>query len=155
MISTELLRKFPFFNFMDYSQQKAVAMIAEKITFEKDEVIIEEGKPAGHFYFLIDGDVGYYAVVTSEHDPYYRKEYFVSDINPGEIFGISALIEPHIYTATLKANKTSHVLKVDAASLRALCEVDGKLALGLYRAVAKTALERLQSTRVQLAAAKI
>lgn len=155
MISTEMLRKFPFFSFMDYSQQKAVAMIADKITFEKDDVIVEAGKPAGHFYFLIDGDVGYYAVVTSEHDPYYRKEYFVTDINPGEIFGISALIEPYVFTATLKANKVSHVLQVDAASLRALCEVDSKLALGLYRTVAKTAMERLQYTRLQLAATKV
>jgi hypothetical protein len=46
------------------------------------------------------------------------------------------------------------VIQIDAVSLRALCEVDTKLALGLYRAVAKTAMERLQTTRLQLAAAK-
>lgn len=155
MISTELLRKFPFFGFMDYSQLKAVAMIAEKLTYEKDEVIVEVGKPAEHFFFLLDGNVSYYTVVTSEHDPYYRKEYFITDINPGEIFGISALIEPYIFSATLKANKFSHVIQISATSLRALCEVDAKLAIGLYRAVAKTAMERLQTTRLQLVAAKV
>ena len=155
MISTELLRKFPFFGFMDYGQLKAVAMIVEKLTYEKDEVIVEAGKPAGHFFFLIDGNVSYHAVVTSEHDPYYRKEYFITDINPGEIFGISALIEPFIYTATLKTNKVSHVIQINAASLRALCEVDAKLAIGLYRNVAKTAMERLQITRLQLAASRV
>jgi len=155
MISTELLRKFPFFGFMDYSQLKAVAMIAEKLTYEKDEVIVEVGKPAEHFFFLLDGNVSYYTLVTSEHDPYYRKEYFITDINPGEIFGISALIEPYIFSATLKTNKVSHVIQISAASLRALCEVDAKLAIGLYRAVAKTAMERLNTTRLQLVAAKV
>jgi len=154
MISPELLRRFPFFNFMDEAQLKAVAMIAEELTYEKDEVIVESGKPADNFFFLVDGEVGYYAVVTSEHDPYYKKEYFVSDINPGEIFGISALIEPYAYTATLKSDKVSHVIQIKATALRALCEVDLKLSCGLSRAVAKAAMERLGHTRTQLVAAK-
>ena len=154
MISPELLRRFPFFNFMDDGQLKAVAMIAEELTYEKDEVIVEAGKPADHFFFLIDGNVTYNAVVTSEHDPYYKKEYFVSDFNPGEIFGISALIEPYIFTATLRTDKVTRVIQINASSLRALCEVDMKLSVGLNRAVAKAAMERLQQTRIQLVAAK-
>jgi CRP-like cAMP-binding protein len=154
MISPELLRRFPFFNFMDDAQLKAVAMIAEELTYKKDEVIVEAGKPADHFFLLIDGDIAYYAVITSEHDPYYAKEYFISDINPGEIFGISALIEPYIFTATMRADKISRIIQINASALRALCEVDLKLSVGLNRAVAKAAMERLQHTRVQLIAAK-
>ena len=146
MISPELLRRFPFFNFMDEAQLKAVAMIAEELTYEKDEVIVEAGKPADHFFFLIDGDVAYYSVAMSEHDPYYKKEFFVADI--------SALIEPYIYTATLKADKVSRVIEIKAPYLRALCEVDTKLSCGLNKAVARAAMERLQQTRVQLVAAK-
>ena len=154
MISPELLRRFPFFSFMEDAQLKAVAMIAEELTYEKDEVIVEAGKPADHFFFLIEGDVGYYSVATSEHDPYYKKEYFIAGINPGEIFGISALIEPYIFTATMKAEKVSHVIEIKAPALRALCEVDIKLSCGLHKAVAMAAMERLQFTRVQLVAAK-
>jgi len=154
MISPELLRRFPFFNFMDDAQLKAVAMIAEELTYEKDELIVEAGKPADHFYFLIDGSVAYYYHVTSEHDPYYNKDYFISDINPGEIFGISALIEPHIFTATMRTDKASRIIQINASALRALCEVDLRLSCGLHRAVAKAAMERLQHTRVQLIAAK-
>lgn len=153
MISTELLRRFPFFNFMDDAQLKAVAMIAEEKDYKKDEVIVDAGKPAAHFFFLIDGSVSHNAVVTTEHDPYYKKEYFVSSFNPGEIFGISALIEPYMFTATLRAEKATRVIQVDAPALRALCEVDTRLALGLNRSVAKAAMDRLQQTRVQLVAA--
>ena len=154
MISPELLRRFPFFNFMDDAQLKAVAMIADELTYEKDEPIVDAGKPADHFYFLIDGSVAYYYHVTSEHDPYYNKDYFISDINPGEIFGISALIEPYIFTATMRTDKASRIIQINASALRALCEVDLRLSCGLHRAVAKAAMERLQHTRVQLVAAK-
>lgn len=155
MISPELLRRFPFFNFMDDTQLKAVAMITEDKTCGQDELIVQEGTPASRFYFLIEGSVAYFYHVTTEHDPYYNKDYFISSINPGEIFGISALIEPFIYTATMQADKPSHYIQIDALSLRALCEVDLRLACGLSRAVAKAAMERLQDTRVQLVARKV
>jgi len=154
MISPELLRRFPFFGFMDDAQLKAVAMIAEERVLEKDEVIVEAHRPADSLYFLIDGSISYYHVVTTENNPSYRKEYHINDINPGEIFGISALIEPYQYTATIRASSVCRVIKIDASSLRRLCEVDDGLCMGLLRAVAKAAMERLEMTRVILIAAK-
>ena len=154
MISPELLRRFPFFNFMDDKQLKAVAMIAEEKTYENEEDIVENSSPAKKLFFLVEGNASYYYVVTSEHDPYYKQEYFISDFNPGEIFGISALIEPYVFTASVRAGKSCHLIEIDASALRALCEVDTLLNCGLMRAVAKAAMERLQHTRVQLIAAK-
>lgn len=154
MISPELLRRFPFFNFMGDSQLKAVAMIAEEIQYKIGTNIIEASSPARSLFFLIDGSAAYYYIVTTEHDPDYKHEYYISDFNPGEIFGISALIEPYIYTAAVRAEKPCTVIKIEASALRALCEVDMKLSCGLMQAIAKAAMERLQHTRVQLVAAK-
>lgn len=154
MISPELLRRFPFFGFMQDAQLKAVAMIAEEQTYKPGDIIVEANTPAASLFFLVDGSAAYYYIVTSEHDPYYKHEYYISDFNPGEIFGISALIEPYAFTATIRAEKACNLIKIDAAALRALCEVDTQLSCGLLRAVAKAAMERLQNTRVQLIAAK-
>jgi CRP-like cAMP-binding protein len=154
MISPELLRRSPFFGFLDDNQLRALAMIAEEREYTKDEVLVESGAPANELFLLLDGAVSYYYVVTTEHDPYYKQEYYISDINPGEIFGISALIDPYLYTATLRTEKPCRTIRIDAPSLRALCEVDPKLSCGMQRAVAKAAMERLQHTRVQLVAAK-
>ena len=154
MISPELLRRFPFFNFMDDKQLKAVAMIADEKNYATGEDIVNESGPAKSLYFLVEGTASYYYVVTTEHDPYYKQEYFISDFNPGEIFGISALIEPYVYTALVRAEKSCRLIEIDASALRALCEVDTSLNCGLLRAVAKAAMERLQHTRVQLIAAK-
>jgi len=46
------------------------------------------------------------------------------------------------------------VIKINANALRALCEGDDALFKGLLKAVAKTAMERLENTRVQLIAAQ-
>ncbi len=154
MISPELLRRFPFFNFMNDAQLKAVAMVAEEKDYQIGNSIIEANTPANSLFFLIEGSAAYYYIVTTEHDPYYKHEYYISDFNPGEIFGISALVEPYVYTAAVRVEKSCKLIKIDAAALRALCEVDANLSCGLMSAVAKAAMERLQHTRVQLIAAK-
>jgi CRP-like cAMP-binding protein len=153
MLSPETLRRFPFFSFMDDAQLKAVAMIAEEKDCKIGDSIIDADTPATSLFFLMEGSVAYYYVVTSEHDPYYKHEYYISDFNPGEIFGISALIEPYIYTAAMRVEQPCKIIKIEASALRALCEVDTKLSNGLMHAIAKAALERLQHTRVQLIAA--
>jgi CRP-like cAMP-binding protein len=153
MLSPEILRRFPFFSFMNDAQLKAVAMIAEEKNYKIGDSIINADMPATSLYFLREGSAAYYYIVTSEHDPYYKHEYYISDFNPGEIFGISALIEPYIYTAEVRVEQPCKVIKIDASALRALCEVDAKLSSGLMHALAKAALERLQHTRVQLIAA--
>ncbi|HEU0292662.1 MAG TPA: cyclic nucleotide-binding domain-containing protein [Anaerolineales bacterium] len=152
MIPLELLHRFPFFSFMSDKELKAIATIAQELQLEPGDILCEANAPADALYFLTKGNLPYYVLVTSEHIPDYRQEYFVGYINPEEIFGISALIEPHYYTATLRADKPCRVIKIDAPALRALCEVDPQLSVGLMKAVAKAAMERLQMTRVQLVA---
>jgi CRP-like cAMP-binding protein len=152
MIPLELLHRFPFFSFMSEKELKAISTIAQDMQLNAGDVLCQANAPAEALYFLISGHLPYYIVVTSEHLPDYQKEYFVGYINPEEIFGISALIEPYNYTATLRADKACRVIKIEAAALRALCEIDLQMSLGLMKAVAKAAMERLQMTRIQLAA---
>ncbi len=56
---------------------------------------------------------------------------------------------------TVRATTTTRVLKVEAAGLRALCEVDPKITAVLMTQVAKAALIRLRYTEVQLGAARV
>lgn len=152
MISLELLQRFSFFSFMDDKELRAVTTIAQELQLNAGDVLCEANNPATALYFLTQGHLPYYMVVKTEHIPDYKQEYFVGYINPEEIFGISALIEPYQYTATLRADKPCRVIKIDASALRALCEVDSHLCARFMKAVAKAAMERLQMTRIQLVA---
>ena len=50
MISPELLRRFPFFSFMDDKQLKAVAMIAEEKTYDDGDDMVANNSPASKLF---------------------------------------------------------------------------------------------------------
>jgi CRP/FNR family cyclic AMP-dependent transcriptional regulator len=149
MISTELLRKYPFFARFDPAQLKKIAMITEQEKFPKGSILFHEGQPAKNFYLLLDGSVDLYFQISEP-----VKEISVGEINPGEAFSISALIEPHILTSTGRTANGCTVLKIIANDLKNLFEDDKILAYHFMNEVAKAALNRLNSTRIQLAAAQ-
>lgn len=150
MISTELLRRRQFFSRLDELQRKAIAAITEDISFEKDVTLFEEGQDAESLYILIHGAVDLY--LTGGKDP--SKPLWVGQINPDEPFGISALIEPHVLTASARVTAPVRILKINGDALRALCEVDPRLSAILIHQVAKAAMERLHFVQVQLAASQ-
>jgi CRP/FNR family transcriptional regulator, cyclic AMP receptor protein len=154
MISPEVLRRYPFFAFLDETQLRAVAMLSEEIEVEDDALVFDSGRPAEALCLLTEGSLDMYYVVVDREDPELKKEFFLSEFSAGDVFGISALIEPYLYTGSARASAASRVVKMDGAGLRALCEVDPRMAAGLMKAVAKTAMERLNDTRVQLAATR-
>lgn len=153
MISPEVLRRYPFFSFMSHDQLREVAMIADEIEYKKDHVLFNTGEKADDCYLLMEGSVDLHYVVVDEYDPSLRKEFIVGTINPGELLGISAFVEPHIYTASAFTVNDSRLLKIDAVALRDLCRQDPGLNLGIQTVAAKATMERLHATRVQLAAA--
>jgi len=153
MISPELLRRYPFFGFLSDAQLKAIAMLAEEEAADKGTIIVQEGETATALYFLMKGALDLFYTVSEEFKPETKKEFFIEEINPGEIFGISALIEPHVLTASARASTDSGLIRIDKEGLLSLFEEDKDLAYTFMRQVARTAMERLHTTRVQLAAA--
>jgi CRP-like cAMP-binding protein len=154
MVSPEILKRYPFYSFMDHDQLRDVAMITDEIKYKKDQVLFNTDEKADACFLLMEGSVDLHYVVVDEHDPSMRKEFVVGTINPGELLGISAFVEPHIYTATAFVVNDSRLLKMDAVALRDLCRQDLGLNLGFQTVAVKATMERLHATRVQLAAAK-
>jgi CRP/FNR family transcriptional regulator, cyclic AMP receptor protein len=154
MISPELLRRFPFFGNLENSQLVAISIIAEEETFNSGEEIFQERNPAESLYLLEEGSIDLYFTVVDNFHPELRKEFSVGEINPGEPFGISALIEPYILTAAARVSSPSKVIKINASSLRSTMDTDPSLSCALMRKMAKAAIDRLNDTRIQLAAAR-
>jgi CRP/FNR family cyclic AMP-dependent transcriptional regulator len=153
MISTEVLRRYPFFSFMTADQLREVAMITDEIECKRGSVIFHTGGQADTCYLLIEGAIDLHYVVIDEHEPDLRKEFVVGNINPGELLGISSIVEPNKYTASAIVINDSRLLQTDAVALRNLFNEDPKLNCGFQTMVAKASMERLHATRVQLAAA--
>ncbi len=154
MISPELLRRFPFFGFLDETQLKAVAMLSEVLEVEKGTHLFETDQSAEALYVMVEGSIDLNYKVFDRDDPKIVKEFFIGELNPGDIFGLSAIVEPFVHTMTAKVLASSKVIKIEARGLRALSELDVKLQAGLMTATAKAAMDRLHDTRVQLAATR-
>ena len=154
MVSPELLRRYQLFGSLAPEHINAIAMLTDEVQFESGETIFEAGQPADYLYLLIRGCADLIYVAVDEINPELRKELFVSEINPGEPFGISALLDPWVYQGTVRTTCPSRVLKAESTGLRALCELDSAIAAVLMRGMAQAALSRLHDTHVLLAAAR-
>ena len=153
MVSPELLRRYPFFAFMTHSQQQEVAMIADEVEVPANMILFNIEEKAAALYLLINGSVDLHFVVLDENLPALRKDFLIGTINPGDVFSISAMIEPYVLTSTAVTTQPCTVLKIDALALRDLCDQDHDLAYGLQKQLARTTMQRLHATRVLLAAA--
>jgi CRP-like cAMP-binding protein len=155
MISPETLRRFRFFGRLNEKQLNNLAMIGKEVHLEDNQTLFEEGEPAQALYFLLEGSIDLYYTIQEAYRPSDRKEIAVGDINAGELFGISTLIEPYILTSTARSNGTSRAIQFDGETLKKSIAEDSLLELELMRKMAQTAIERLHATRTQLAAALV
>ncbi len=154
MISPEIFRRYPFFVGLTDAQLKALSVVTKEITVEKGATIFEECDQADRMFLLIEGGVDFYYRSQEEYHPTSVKEFSVGEINPGEVFGTSSIIEPYELNATARASNLSRLLVIDSTELRKLMAGDIELTNKLYLAVIKTLKERMINLRIQLAAAR-
>ena len=95
------------------AELKELAMTGREQALAAGEMLFTEGARADQFYFLAEGEMET-LLKTDEED------ISLSSIPPGEPVGWSALIEPHIYTASARATrpKPEKVLSPSAARAR-------------------------------------
>jgi CRP/FNR family cyclic AMP-dependent transcriptional regulator len=152
MISPEVLRKYPFFAEFDNEQLKSIARITERVKFISGTTIYSDQDAANKIYFLLEGsgDIFYCVGDTPTGK---QKIVSVGEINPGELFGFAALYDPYQYTSTVKIAKDCETLVIPTEKLNELFKLDKNFGYIFYRHIAKYILERLNLTRIQLAAA--
>jgi CRP-like cAMP-binding protein len=146
MVTAQELRAYPFFSGLAQGQLEAIAAIAKEVRYEDDVTLFEEGLPVKALRFLLDGCVElYYSTSADPHD-----QRLVCEINSGEPFAISALIEPYALTATARTSRPCRIIELDAEALRELFEKDLRLGYFFISRIAQTAMLRLHSARMRL-----
>ena len=151
MISPELLRRYPFFALLADDQLKAIAMVAEEKIYPKETLLVKENTPANKLILLLEGDVD---LIYSGGGEGAICNALVGSIAPGEMLGISSLIEPYTYISSARATIPVKVVEIDGAAVRALMQLDKMLGYTLMSNTATAVLERLKYTQVELAAAR-
>jgi len=146
MVSPELLRRFPFFAGLSDEELKSIAMISEEEKYEANTFIFRERDKAEKLYVLLEGTVD--IMVDTDEEGAQRET--VSTLSPGDVFCWSAVVEPHVLTASAFAATPVTVVAVDGAGLRAMFELDCHLGYRILQRVAQVISNRLKDTRIQM-----
>lgn len=144
MISPELVRRYSFFGGFAAKELKELAMAGNERNLEPGETLFSEGDRADWLYFLADGEVE-----TLVHGEGETENIPISTLPAGEPVGWSAVIEPHVYTASARTTRPSKVLVFGRNDLARLLEEPNFAAL-LMRKVAEVVSRRLRDTQLQL-----
>ncbi len=153
MIPFNLLRNVPFFAPFSEAERRAIARFAEEIPVKTGQVIFSEGSPAEALYLLVEGNIELFYRAEEAYPQDMLHEFSVGEILPGEVFGISALIDPYILNASARSLLEARLVRIPALDLRKLIEGDPLLGYVAMQQVAQVLIQRLSYTRVQLAAA--
>lgn len=146
MISPERLRRFAHCAGASDELLKQVAMLASEKPFDAGEHLFEEGAPARKLMMLESGSVDIVHTLGS------GKAVVVDTLVGGDLMAWSALLEPHVLTATGVGRTAGRLVEIEGEGLRRLCQANPEYGLTMMTEVAKTLRARLEATRVQLAA---
>jgi CRP-like cAMP-binding protein len=93
-------------------------------------------------YVLVDGEIEVFFAIGE------AGIVQVDLIEPGEIFGCSALVPPYIHTSTARPKTRIEVLEVDAFSLCKLFKDDPRLAVSIQQHIIQGLLARIVNLRL-------
>lgn len=176
MVTLDLICRYLPFTALTGDQMNWLAHLAQDIHICTGDAIFHQGEYASDLYVLLEGHINLFhttqgdertavraanamrrLIEDGQNEPMFEgqsdlfAEYWVGEIQPVEIVGISVLIPPHRFTATARAAEPSRLLRIDGEPLRRLYRDDLPMAYTLLQATACTAMRRLHSTRQKVA----
>jgi CRP-like cAMP-binding protein len=140
----ESLAGSPFLSGLDASERRRLAELARPLDAEPGSVLLREGLETSELGIVRTGRVALRLAVPM------RGLITILTVEPGDLFGWSALIPPYRSTSTVVAIERTTGIVFPARALREALAVDEELASALYPRVMRSVARRLEATRLQL-----
>jgi CRP-like cAMP-binding protein len=144
MEKTAALKKSELFKDLNEKELKTVAEMAQSEHVTAGTIVCRQGKIEDKIYIVEDGAVA----IVLEVGPMSHRQ--VQAACTTESFGWSAMVEPYVSTASVRAIEKTKLLAFDANGLRELCKKHPEIGMKIYHAVAKVVAKRLRQAYVQL-----
>jgi CRP-like cAMP-binding protein len=159
MISSELVRRYPFFAGLNHDYVGTLAKLADEVSVEAGHCFFCEGDTLKKLYLVLEGAVSIVIGVPDRDEEQSlsgqltgkltTKDITVSTVGTGGVFAWSALIPPHKATAGSRALTPCRVIALDCEKLRSIFEEDRNLAYLMTLKAAQIVRERLRDTRIE------
>lgn len=144
MISIEYLNGLDFFKNLSTEQMAKVASIASLKTFEKDAYVQKENEESEALFFVHSGRV------DLQIDMPQNRKIVIFTVQPGGMFGWSAIVPPHEVTASSICVTDSELIEVHRDPFLELLENDIYMKAAVHEKISQIIGLRLRETRLQL-----
>ena len=121
-----------------------LARVGQLVEIPDGTVILREGRPCQAMGILVRGRIALRLGAGG------AAERTIMTLEPGEVFGWSAVLLPAISTSTCVAVLPSVAIEFDGLGLVMALELDDALAAAVYHRLLGTVARRLTATRLQL-----
>jgi CRP/FNR family cyclic AMP-dependent transcriptional regulator len=121
-----------------------LAEIAELRSYPPDATVLREGAPTTEFGVVLSGRIALRTLVPE------RGAVTILTVEPGDVFGWSALVEPHQSTSSAVVLEAAEAIVFDGPALRRILASDAALAASVYPRLLTAVARRLVATRTQL-----
>ena len=164
MLDKELLKVFPIFSEFPQEHLSEMAQWGKVLEFDLNQTIFQDGENAFDLYGVVDGKVELSLMVRNEllktdiqyeesiqtHIETVEKDIIVDSIEPGEIFGWSALIKPRRFTTTAKCSKSAKIVSLPADQLKAIFDKNPQIGYVFMEQLAEIVSQRLRNRTEKL-----
>ncbi len=144
MITADNIQGLEFFDSISQDQAEKIAAIAFLTNYKSGDVIQAEGDDCTDFYFVHAG------LVALEISMQQENHVTIDTIKPGELFGWSAFVPPHLVTAKSVCKEDVTVIQIPSVPFMEILRNDDKLRADIMERVLYIVANRLKDTRSQL-----
>ncbi len=140
----EALRSHAFVAGMPDELVDTLVALAHPFHGVAGEIILREGDHAANEYLVLSG-----RAAVEVHSPG-RGSVIVESVGPGEQFGWSWLVPPHVVLFDVVAVEPLDAVVLDGAGLRQACSDDPRLGYEMAMRILRVVAGRLAAARVRL-----
>jgi len=144
MDTREVLKKSELFSELDEKQLNIIYAMSMSQEVDPGVEVCKQGKSEDYVYVIEDGLVS----IILEVGPITHRQ--VQSASTLESFGWSAMVEPHISTATVKAKEKTKLLSFSGEQLYNLFVTHPEIGYKVSKALASVVAKRLRQAYIQL-----
>ena len=144
MIGVERLKEIELSRDLTTDELEVMSQICEVKTYEASSVIFKEGDEGKEMYVVDEG------MVNCMIHPTPDQPVVVGTKTRNSLFGWSAMISPHRYTATAKAAEKTRVFVARGSDLRRICGVNPHICSKVMEKIVCIVDDQLVKTRQAL-----
>lgn len=142
-LKRELLSKMPLFARLNEREMLRIMQVAEVVSYEPGEVVVQEGDRGDELFIVLAGEVRIS-----------RGETVLNDFGPGEHFGEMALIRAVPRSATVIASEASQLIVLHRSDFFEILRKESELAVKLLWQFLGVLADRLDQTSRDLSSAR-